>query len=385
MRIAALDGLRGIAAIIVVVTHLRVANSFFLQDWVQNSHSLLSVFYVLSGFVVAYAYAETMRSARDVGNFSLRRVGRLWPLHLVMLGYLVSLELIRLSLNLAGILNSGHAPFTGSTSLEGLWESALLVQMWGWHKTFAWNYPAYTMSVTIPAYALFCLVALTLKPMAARVAAWALILVAAAAIHAEGTDMWGAWPGPSIARGVMDFFLGACAFYVWRRWPINSGWLGGAFSIGAALCIFLIAQSGPVGWLFPASSLLCALMVYALATEKGPFAALLRTKPAQFLGEISLSVFLIHVPLLLTLSSLLMVGAKLSGQEFFPEVTLPSGEIVELVRFGPAWVMDLTCLGLLGVVIFAAWLAHRFIEAPARDFVHSLAARKFGARAPQAA
>ncbi|MGE3250746.1 MAG: acyltransferase family protein [Hyphomonadaceae bacterium] len=386
-KIGALEGLRGMAAVLVVVSHLRLDNSIFMQGWVQNSQSLLSVFFVLSGFVVAMGYGEGMRDGRDAGYFTLRRVGRIWPLHITALGALVALELARLALNLAGVIHSERAPFTGPTSLEGLWENLLLVQMWGWQKLFTWNLPAYTLSVIIVCYALFVLVALTLKPLWMRIAAWGVLMAAAAAIFFDFTHAFMEWRGPSVARGVMDFFLGALTCMVWRAAPLRNAWAAAALFFACVAFVFYAANAGPYGWLFPASSLAFAAMIYACAADAGPAAAALRSKPAAWLGEHSVAIYLFHFPILIFMLAGIGVFERFVGHPLVVDVQVPSGEVMEIVRIGPRWMMDILSVALLGVVLAAAAAAHRYIEIPARDFFANLAARRFPRRdeAPEAA
>ena len=72
-----LDGLRGIAAILVVFFHLFEAHSSGHLDQVIN-HGYLAVdfFFVFSGFVVGYAYDDRWNKM-TIGAFFLRRLIRL--------------------------------------------------------------------------------------------------------------------------------------------------------------------------------------------------------------------------------------------------------------------------------------------------------------------
>lgn len=82
-----LDGLRGVAAIIVVAFHLCEANSTSRLDQIIN-HGYLAVdfFFVLSGFVVGYAYDDRW-SKMSVGDFFKRHLIRLQPM--VVMGMII--------------------------------------------------------------------------------------------------------------------------------------------------------------------------------------------------------------------------------------------------------------------------------------------------------
>jgi peptidoglycan/LPS O-acetylase OafA/YrhL len=82
-----LDGLRGVAAILVVAFHLLEAHSTSPLDQIIN-HGYLAVdfFFALSGFVIGYAYDDRWRSL-TVGGFFKRRLVRLQPM--VVMGMII--------------------------------------------------------------------------------------------------------------------------------------------------------------------------------------------------------------------------------------------------------------------------------------------------------
>src|SRR3954454_7996689 len=92
-----LTALRGVAALAGVLFHapgiglgsFYVAGTFF----VLKSYLWVDFFFLLSGFVMMHAYgarfARGPRPAELVG-YALARIGRLYPLHVVMLGVLVA-------------------------------------------------------------------------------------------------------------------------------------------------------------------------------------------------------------------------------------------------------------------------------------------------------
>ncbi len=76
-----LDGLRGVAALVVIIYHV-----FECFDWSPVPHGYLAVdfFFVLSGFVIGYAYDDRWQPADGqkrltTGGFFLRRLIRLHP------------------------------------------------------------------------------------------------------------------------------------------------------------------------------------------------------------------------------------------------------------------------------------------------------------------
>src|ERR1700710_863959 len=82
-----LDGLRGVAAILVVAFHIFEAHSTSHLDQIIN-HGYLAVdfFFVLSGFVIGYAYDDRWGSLTVKGFFK-RRLVRLQPM--VVMGMII--------------------------------------------------------------------------------------------------------------------------------------------------------------------------------------------------------------------------------------------------------------------------------------------------------
>jgi len=82
--LGSLTGLRWVAAVVVFAYHLR--NLQYFDGPAQTMLSVLfgagstavSLFFILSGFVLAYSYRST-----GLGRYYLRRVARVYPLHLV--------------------------------------------------------------------------------------------------------------------------------------------------------------------------------------------------------------------------------------------------------------------------------------------------------------
>ncbi|MBO6190181.1 MAG: acyltransferase [Alloprevotella sp.] len=81
---ALLDGLRGVAALIVIVYHV-----FECFSWSPAPHGYLAVdfFFVLSGFVIGYAYDDRWGRSLTTRSFFRRRLIRLHPM--VVLGALI--------------------------------------------------------------------------------------------------------------------------------------------------------------------------------------------------------------------------------------------------------------------------------------------------------
>jgi len=73
-----LDGLRGIAALVVVAIHCILV--FPVAPQLPVGHLAVDFFFMLSGFVVSYAYEEKLKTGMSVARFLRIRIIRLYPM-----------------------------------------------------------------------------------------------------------------------------------------------------------------------------------------------------------------------------------------------------------------------------------------------------------------
>ena len=88
---ALLDGLRGVAAMLVVWYHIfkgfQFAGNKPVIDFINHGYLAVDFFFMLSGFVIDYAYDDRWGKSLTMGGFFRRRLIRLHPM--VMLGALI--------------------------------------------------------------------------------------------------------------------------------------------------------------------------------------------------------------------------------------------------------------------------------------------------------
>lgn len=157
-ELRALTGMRGIAAWLVVLYHIRLSVAGLPHSVVAvlaKGYLAVDFFFLLSGFVIWLSWGERLRRGGigAVPGFLWRRLARIWPLHLFMLGCAVALALLLLAL---GKHDAVHQPFAD------LPLHILLLQNWGFTDHLAWNDPSWSISTEWAAYLLFPLLALSL-------------------------------------------------------------------------------------------------------------------------------------------------------------------------------------------------------------------------------
>ena len=75
-RFHVLDGMRGLAAVVVMVFHWFYDEHFTL---LRNSFIAVDFFFILSGFVICYAYGTRIDQGLSISDYIARRIGRLYP------------------------------------------------------------------------------------------------------------------------------------------------------------------------------------------------------------------------------------------------------------------------------------------------------------------
>ena len=78
-----LDGLRGVAALVVILYHIFEGYAFASNGTIDTlNHGYLAVdfFFILSGFVIGYAYDDRWGKGLTMKNFFKRRLIRLHPM-----------------------------------------------------------------------------------------------------------------------------------------------------------------------------------------------------------------------------------------------------------------------------------------------------------------
>src|SRR5688500_14624231 len=108
-RIGSVDGLRGLAALLVVFDHT-VGTGWGLGAWSQQNHGI-AVFAILTGFLISGPFLRARldnKKAPPLGKYLRARAGRVYP------GYWVALAVAAL---LIGLHNMGDGDVLGVITL----------------------------------------------------------------------------------------------------------------------------------------------------------------------------------------------------------------------------------------------------------------------------
>ncbi|ADL01000.1 acyltransferase 3 [Brevundimonas subvibrioides ATCC 15264] len=353
-RFEALDSLRGICAVLVVMFHMPVASHW--RDWglVQHGYLFVDYFFVLSGFVIAHAYAGRLTTPREAGRFMVRRLGRVWPLHALMLAAFIGLELARLFFQI-----DGATPFVRDRSVEAIFANLLLVQAWHVLPSLTWNGPAWTLSAEVACYLIFAGLVLV-APRRFRWIGAVLALIGAVLVLAYARRWMNTTYDFAVPRAVYGFFLGCLLQGVWTRIPRLGGSAATALEVAAvvAICVFIGWATGPVT---VAVTLIFVAVVWVFAGEEGALSRVLDHPALVTLGRWSFAIYMVHM---FVLTVLMIVARKLDW--------VPGGRRID---FGSVWINDLFAVALFGLILVLALVAHRLVETPAQRLIDRWTAR----------
>jgi peptidoglycan/LPS O-acetylase OafA/YrhL len=362
-RFEALDAWRGLCAILVAIEHLNTTSFLRENELTHHAYRFVDFFFVLSGFVIAHAYRDKLVSDRSaVLPFLGRRFGRLWPLHIAVLGVLVAVELATLLAGRLGI-SMGREVFTGRTSPAALPTNFLLAHGWGMHDGTTWNGPSWSISTEWLAYAVFagCCAVVGRRWLSATSA---VILVASASVI-----LWIAPFGMksnydyAVFRCFYGFMTGVLVRDLWSRFAPRWGtWA----ELGSVVAVVVAVTWLPLDGTALIVTPLFGFTVWVFASEDGALSRVLRGRAAQALGAWSYSIYMVHFLVVFGIVMVAAVATKLG----LPLMARIDG-VTTIV--GPGWVTALITVAYVATVIALSRITYLRIELPGQRW----AARRF--------
>ena len=300
-----LDGLRGVAAIIVVTFHLSEPLATGHLDILVN-HGYLAVdfFFLLSGFVIGYAYDDRWKKM-TVCNFLKRRVERLQPL--VILG---------MTLGAIGFY------FTDST----LWPLIHTVPVWkmllvmligytilpvplsldirGWEEMHPLNSVGWSLFFEYIANILYAVWIRKFSKTALSI----LVIIAAVALAQlaiTNGDVSGGWTlnleqvRIGFTRTMYPFFAGLLLSRIAKPTRIKNAFLWCSLLVAVVLYMPRIGGAEHL-WMNGLYESVCIIVVFPLIVYLGASGVIHSKKEkavCKFLGDISYPLYLVHYPL----------------------------------------------------------------------------------------
>jgi len=300
-----LDGLRGVAAIIVVTFHLtEPLGTGHLDILVNHGYLAVDFFFLLSGFVMGYAYDDRW-NRMTTGNFFKRRIIRLQPM--VVLG---------MTLGAIGFY------FTDST----IWPLIHTIPAWkmllvmligytilpvplsldirGWQEMHPLNSVGWSLFFEYIANILY---AIWIRKFTKTALTILVILsaIALAQLAITNGDLSGGWTLNAeqvrigLTRTMFPFFAGLLLSRVSRPKRIKNAFLW--CSVLIAIVLYMPRIGGAQNlWMNGIYESVCIIIVFPLIVYLGASGVIINAKEQQlckFLGDISYPLYLVHYPL----------------------------------------------------------------------------------------
>lgn len=310
----ALTGLRFIAAFHVLLFHQALVymprGSLGLRSIIASGYVGVSLFFTLSGFILAYNYLEVAaRGALDRRSFWTARFARVYPVY--ALGLLLALPSFLALMAKTGPLSSQLHRIVG-ISAAGI----TLTQSWAPSAVCVWNCPGWSLSVEAFFYLLFPFAAVSVARVPGRlllpacVGLWLLSLAGAGLYMLISPDGLGGasaqdksyWldvvrfnPLIRLPEFLVGMLLGR--YYLETRREVRSRFL---LLVAGLVIIGVLAASSYVPYILLHNGLLApcfALVIYSLAHGQGIIARILSSPVATILGESSYALYILHMPI----------------------------------------------------------------------------------------
>ncbi len=359
----ALTGLRLVAALAVYFSH--IAAPAGAPDWLhalqKSGYAGVTFFFVLSGFVLALNYFDSLRTRQQVWSYAAARFARVYPLYLAVLSW-----------------PSVHLWASGELAEWHLLQKVLGIQAWNPDLRVAFGFvgPAWSISVELFLYATLPLLVPVLRRLDRQIATLltsiavvlAVLFVLAYLFEAAGrgdlpaTDPSSAhrWLYRTPLSRIGDFVVGILAARLYLRLRDRgigtrlSGWL-----IPSSVLLTCLLASRPElvnsAWSWDAmyAPPAVALILGLALAPRHPVSRVLSIPVVVFLGEASFAFYLIHI----TVTRMVDAGSWADG------VTVHT-VVVELFNLGFAMIV---AIGLhVGIERPARPLVKRFLDPPRR-------------------
>lgn len=339
-RFRTIDGLRGIAALSVAVFHfhgaVERAAPHWVPEWIAAPARLggmgVDIFFVISGFVIAFSVRDGAYSVRYLWLFALRRSIRLDPPYWCVIALEIALTAVSLQ----------FFPFVKSTVPDVPTVLAHLVYAqeilgYGSILEIFW-----TLCFEIQFYLLFVSLLVVWQKLRLRVPSELLTTLAwivltglfVLSLSLRFSSLHAPIPGLALLRW-FQFFLGVLTWWVVAG-SVSPRLLGAAW--GATLGGIVVWDAAWVQIL----PILVSAFIF-LVGRAGRLDTLLSNGPLQFFGQISYSLYLFHGPV---------------GERWISLLQHLVGE-----SFGIGWAC-FAFVSALGISVVTSTIAWKLIEVP---------------------
>ncbi|RFS22577.1 acyltransferase [Chitinophaga silvatica] len=341
-----LDGLRGLAAVAVVVFHfMEIAVPDYHNSFIAHAYLAVDFFFCLSGFVIAYAYDQRINKI-GISEFFRLRLIRLHPL--VILGSVIGLLLF-----LFDPFSNLYLNYSGKILLMFLASCLMIpypIVRERYFNLFHLNPPTWSLFWEYVANIVYALVIVRLG----KKLLWLLTFIAAIALFYESKrsgNLGVGWSGDNIGGGgirvAYSFLAGVLTYRL--GWVIKSKL--GFLPIGILLLAsFMLPFSESFNW-YAEPLIVIFYFPFIVMLGAGALSTSFGNKICLFAGDLSYPLYMVHYPFIWLFMS-------------YVEKYKPS-------------LMEMTMITIIGTIllIIFAYLVLKFIDEPVRRMLKNRGAK----------
>jgi peptidoglycan/LPS O-acetylase OafA/YrhL len=303
-----LDGLRGVAAILVVAFHILEAHSTsHLNQIINHGYLAVDFFFVLSGFVIGYAYDDRWGSL-TVRGFFKRRLVRLQPM--VVMGMVIGAvcfyfqdSAIWPAIHTIPVWRMFLIMLIGFTLIP----IPLSMDIRGWQEMHPLDGPGWSLFFEYIANILYGLFVRKFSKTALSIL---VILAGVALVHyavtSDSGDMTGGWSLNSLqlrigfTRLMYPFFAGLLLSRTMKLTQVSNSFFWCSLLL---VVVFSIPRIGGQAhlWMNGLYESLTIIVVFPLIVylgASGEVTGKLASRVCKFFGDISYPIYITHYPLI---------------------------------------------------------------------------------------
>lgn len=369
-RYEVLDGLRGVAAMMVVAFHLfETYSGGHINQIINHGYLAVDFFFVLSGFVIGYAYDDRW-DRMSLGTFAKRRLIRLHPM--LFIGSIIG--------GLLYYFGSCDAfPIIGDTP----WYTMLLVMLLGcfliptrgcldirgWAESYSLNGPAWTLMFEYIANLLYATVIRRLGKIALAVCVFFFAILTVlltmnidlfgllAGREALAYTVIGGWSIEAnqlyvgFSRLLYPFFAGLLLSRIGFVIKAKNGFVNSAIVIAVLLAMPFVGTE-QTQWTNGIYEAVCIIVIFPLIVAMGAGSCDMGKRTGRicrFLGEISFPLYITHYPL---------IYMQMAWAYSHPDTPAATHVAVSVSIFIVAVAMAYACLKLYDIPV-RTWLKQK--------------------------
>jgi peptidoglycan/LPS O-acetylase OafA/YrhL len=305
-----LDGLRGVAAVTVVIFHLLeiFSEGDHLKQIINHGYLAVDFFFLLSGFVIGHAYDDRW-DRMTLREFFKRRLIRLHPM--IVIAMVIGAIGFCFSASPTLFPHINEVPFWKLILVMLIGFTLLPVSksldIRGWEEMHPLNGPAWTLFFEYIANILY---ALFLRKLSNKILVVLVFLAGFALVHlavtGEHGDVIGGWSFDAtqlrigLTRLLYPFLAGLLLSRIFKPKQIKNAFVRCSLLLIIVLSIPRIggAENLWMNGLYDSLSIIFVFPLIVYLGASGEVMGKFSSKTCRFLGDISYPIYLVHYPLI---------------------------------------------------------------------------------------